>query len=652
MNPFTLGMLEFDKVLAQMEVFALSEASRQLIRELKPSIDTMQIQTWMEETTQARAMLEINASVPLTAMDHIEDIFKKLNKSTNLTPDELAAVELLLNAAKRIRKYMQKHEHTAPRLASYALSMFELGDLRQEIEHCIVNGEVHDRASHELSRLRRRRSMTEERIKQKLNDIIRSPIYAGVLQEAVISERSGRYVIPVKRQHRKAFPGEVIDTSTTGSTVFMEPAAIARMHGELNELRIEEEREVYRILLYLTAQVEMHTRELSINTEVLTHYDFVFAKAKYSQVLDMKPVLYTDDGKMILKQARHPLLGKEAVPLDFRIGDDFRALLITGPNTGGKTVALKTVGLLCLMVQAGLHVPVGEGSKIPIFSDILVDIGDGQSIEQSLSTFSAHVKNLLVILACAEPGTLVIIDELGSGTDPAEGRGFAMAILEELYARGATIIATTHLGELKEFAMNNNGFENGSMEFDSFTLTPLYRLNIGTWGESQAFAVALRLGVEAHIIERAHQLSYDEFKSYSDLGNTGQGLPNQEIIAKYEEVKRNQQDRMHASARRERGRKYRKKDLKAGDSVYISSMDRTGIVCEEENERGELLVQVMGKKYRINNKRLSLHIEREQLYPEGYDLDIIFESKENRKKRKLMGKRHIEGLVIEKNNED
>ncbi|MEA1961023.1 MAG: hypothetical protein U9N81_07065 [Bacillota bacterium] len=535
-----------------------------------------------------------------------------------------------------------------PRIASYALSMYELPDLREEIHRSIVNGRVDDRASSEMARIRRRMMIVEDRIKQKLNDILRSPAYAGMLQDSVISTRGDRYAVPVQRKFMKKFAGQVLDMSSTGSTVFMEPTVITQLQEELNLLKIEENNEVYRILAALTVLVAEHGQEISINMEAMVHYDFVFAKAKYSRSMDMKRVRINNANRMIINKGRHPLLGEGAVPLDFRMGDDYRALVITGPNTGGKTVALKTIGLLTMMVQCGLHVPVQDGSEFAVFTEILADIGDGQSIEQSLSTFSAHVKNILTIVNCCDPKTLVIMDELGAGTDPAEGRGFAIAVLEEAFQKGASIVATTHFGEIKEFALKTPGFENGYMAFDTNTLRPLYRLYIGDYGDSNAFLIALRLGMDRRIIERAHEITYGEKQSYLiENDKSVESLVDQTGIQTHEKDKRMMEQRDREKEKRQRSKQYVKKDLKVGDCVFISTMDRTGIVCEEQNGRGELVVMVMGKKYVINNKRLTLHVDREHLYPENYDMDIVFETKENRKKRKIMSKHHVEGLVIE-----
>lgn len=633
-----------------MKNYAMGETARGRLDRLRPSADIEVIKIWMNETTEAVALLNTNSSVPLVAMEGMEAAVIKADKGITLTPDELTACQNLLEATGRVRRYMDSMQFIAPRISAYAHSMYECTDLYQEIRRCIVNGRVDDRASSELSHIRRRMAILDERIKQKLNDILRSSTYSGMLQDAIISSRGGRYVVPVKRQFGKSFPGQVLDMSATGSTLFIEPAAVNNMQSELDLLKMEESNEVYRILGYLTGMVDGYRQELHINIETMANYDFIFAKAKYSRSHDMREVNLNHNRRIVIKQGRHPLLGGQAVPLDFRLGDDYRALIITGPNTGGKTVALKTVGLLTMMVQSGLHVPVGEGSEFAVFSDVLADIGDGQSIEQSLSTFSSHVKNILTIIACSDPNTLVIMDELGAGTDPAEGRGFAIAVLEEVFDRGASIVATTHFGEIKEYALHTPGFENGSMAFDIETLSPRYQLRIGDWGESNAFLIALRLGMDHHIVERAHEITYGEKQSYQTaLNHTLQSIVREDDIEHHVLEQREREDRDRLRGKQERKQQYVKKDYKLGDAVYISTMQRHGIVCEEENNRGELTVLVMGKKYVINHKRLSPYVDREELYPEGYDLDVVFESKEDRKKRKIMSKHHVEGLMIEKN---
>lgn len=652
MNQYTIDTMEFNKVIEELKQYALTDKAGRRLTELKPNRDIDIITTLLAETTEAVAMLAVNSSVPLIALEGIEAILIKAGKEMVLTPEELSSSLNLFDGVKRIRKYMAGMQSVGPGIAAYALSMYDLSDLEEEIKRSIVNNRVDDRASSELARIRKRIMIFNDRIKQKLNEILRSAAYKDMLQDAVVSTRGGRYVVPVRRQDAKHFPGQVIDLSSTSSTVFMEPTAINRMQSELNLLEIEENNEVYRILAELSRQVGEKSREISINVEAMVNYDFIFAKAKYSRSMDMKPVGLNCMNQIQIHQGRHPLLGLNAVPLDFNIGGDYRALVITGPNTGGKTVTLKTVGLLTLMVQSGLHVPVGDGSEFAVFSDILADIGDGQSIEQSLSTFSSHVKNIQTIIKTCGPSTLVIMDELGAGTDPAEGRGFAIAVLEEVFARGATIMATTHFGEIKEYALTTPGFENGSMAFDIMTLRPLYKLKIGNWGDSNAFLIALRLGMDRRIMERAYEITYGEKISYDGYYEQFvESILDSKAIQESTAEQHQQEEYDQQKKKRERSQQYKKSDLKRGDRVYISTMDRTGIVCEEENGRGELVVMVMGKKYVINHKRLTLHLDREELYPENYDMDILFETKENRKKRKIMSKHHVEGLSIETEND-
>lgn len=649
MNDYTMKTLEYDKLKENIKQYAISEQAKAMLDKLQPSISINEIERWMLETTEARRITDINASIPLTAMEKISEVMGKAGKGFALGTDELTAVKELLESVRKLKKFMGPMQSVSPVVASYALSMSELPHLRDEIDRCVVNGRIDDRATPELNRLRKKTAVADERIKQKLNSILSSPSFANVIREAVVTVRNGRYVIPIKREYKKSFAGNVLDLSSSGSTLFIEPAAIARLQEELDILKMEEEKEVFRILSCLTEMVEAGMREISVNVEAFIHYDFIFAKAKYSKSLGCFPVKLNTQNRIRIKGGRHPLIGKDAVPLDFKIGEGYRALVITGPNTGGKTVALKTVGLLTLMAQSGLHAPVEEESELAVFTNILADIGDGQSIEQSLSTFSSHVKNISVIIDYANPRSLVLIDELGAGTDPGEGMGFAVAVLEEVFSRGATIVATTHISEIKEFAAKNEGFKNGRMEFDIDSLKPLYKLTIGRPGESNAFLIALKLGVNRRIIERAHQITYGKKKDYScetvsrkqPLVDEGAAaLPEQQAVKEAPAVK-------PCGSPAEKAQKTPVSSFVKGDCVYISSMDRTGIVYEPENSRGEVVVMVMKKKYKVNHKRLSLHVAANDLYPEDYDLDVVFESKENRKKRHLMSKRHVEGLVIE-----
>ncbi len=647
LNSTAIKILEFDKIKDLLKTYTVSNLGKDLIDKLEPSLNVDTILSWMNETTEACAILQRSGSVPIHSLNGIESIVGKLGKNMSLLPEEFEVILGLLQEVGKLKRFMKDKSAIAPIVSSFALSAYELEELSGEIERCIQNGVVADKASSELSRVRKKIIILEDRIKGKLESILRSPAYARYLQDGIISSRNGRYVIPVKREYRKNVDGEVMDSSVSGSTVFIEPSEVRKLQDELNHCRIEEEKEVYRILSMLTNLVESYKKEITTNIQVMSYYDFLFAKGRFSRSLEANPVRVNTCSRLDIRGARHPLIGKSAVPLDISIGDSYRTLVITGPNTGGKTVALKTIGLLTLMVQSGLHVPADPGSEFAVFTDILADIGDGQSIEQSLSTFSSHIRNIIGIVECASSNTLVILDELGAGTDPGEGMGLAIAILEEAYRKGAVTIATTHYSEIKHYAYEKDGFENGCMEFDLDTLQPLYRLKIGEPGESNAFLIALRLGMKRDIIERAHEITYKERKAYDEFISPGRitQVKNTEMVQKHAEqtnksVKLKEDKKNYEKISRQTS-------FKIGDCVYISTMDRTGIVCEQEDGKGNLGVMVMHKKFIVNRKRLSLYIDSKELYPEDYDFDVILESKDNRKKRKAMGKRHMEGMAIE-----
>ncbi|MEW8987054.1 MAG: endonuclease MutS2, partial [Bacillus sp. (in: firmicutes)] len=416
------------------------------------------------------------------------------------------------------------------------------------------------------------------------------------------------------------------------------PEEIAAYQEQLSWIKAEEDAEVQKILFYLTGLVEENEQQIRLAVETMVHYDVLFAKAKYGiSINGMKPDI-NEAHYYNLKNARHPLLGSQAVPISFELGNQENALIITGPNTGGKTVTIKTVGLLTLMVQAGLHIPVGEGSSVAVFQNILVDIGDGQSITENLSTFSSRIVNIIEILKETNDRTLVLLDELGSGTDPGEGMGLATAILEQLYAKGATLLATTHYSEIKEFAETQAGFINGSMEFDLETLRPTYKLNIGKGGESQAFAIALKLGIHPKLIERAHEITYKERKTYQD--------DELDSVTKREREKQIIVNKHQQRVKKQPSPKQIITIFQQGDNVVISPANVFGIVYKGPDEQGNYIVQVKGEKATYNHKRLTLHIAASELYPEDYDFDIIFESVENRKKIHLLSRKHVEGIEI------
>lgn len=641
-NSHTFKILEFDHVKELIAQFTMSEAGKDKIVNLAPSTNVKQIRAWLDEVTEAVNILEKSASVPISSLNGMELIISQLDKGLTLKPAHFKELAEFLISCKRLKQYMKDKEFLAPRVTSYVYGIEDLSRLLEEIERCIRNGRVDDYASKELVKIRKQISIQEDRLKDKLNQIIKSSKYKSYLQEFIVSERNGHYVIPIKKEYKGKIKGVVLDTSASGATLYIEPEEAAFHREQISILKANEETEVDRILAALTVLVDEHLHEIRLAMETMVHYDVLFAKAKYSRLIEGRSVEVNETFNIRLKGARHPLLEKQAVPLTIELGERYNALIITGPNTGGKTVTIKTVGLLTIMVQSGLHIPVDEGSEISIFKKVLLDIGDGQSIEQNLSTFSSHIKNIIELLKEANEYSLVLLDELGSGTDPGEGMGLATAILKQFHQKGATILATTHYSEIKDFADKTDGFMNGSMEFDIHTLQPTYRLNIGTGGESQAFAIALRLGMHPTIISDAYQITYKEEKVYEmECDNSFEKREMDKQIALNRYIKTNKQKKPTSNQPVVM--------FQQGDNVHILATGEYGIIYKGPDSFGNYLVQVKNEKKTFNYKRLKLYIAANELYPEDYDFNIIFESKENRKKAHLMERKHVDGLTIEVN---
>ncbi|MGQ8872502.1 endonuclease MutS2 [Paenibacillus sp. TSA_86.1] len=639
---------------------ALSYLGKRYARELKPMTDAHLIQMRLNETAEATALVRFGASVPIPSLEGMETIIDLLGTGYLFSERDFSHLAQFLRSCAQLMKYMDSKSGVAPIVSRYASSMILMESLRSEIERCIHSGRIQDQASKELVRIRKKMSVNEERMKRKLDSLISK--HRSIMQEQVVSQRNGRTVLPIKKEFRKHVKGSVLDESGSGQTVYIEPAELTGLQMELTSLQAEESREEMKILGDLTDLAESYSREIALNTETVGVLDFLFAKAKYAAAIDGQSVHVNSKGKVNLQRARHPLMGPSMIPLDFSIGYTYSSLIITGPNTGGKTVALKTLGLLTLMMQSGLLVPVHEGGEMAVYEQIAVDIGDGQSLEQALSTFSAHIRNMITILEEANPSTLVLIDEMASGTDPGEGVGLSIAMLEELHRCGATVVATTHFGEIKHFASAAPGFENARMEFDTVSLQPLYRLRIGEAGESYAYSIALKLGMPKHIIDRSKsvvdeaalakntvQVVLKELLPQTD-GENHTSVPvsmertdskehHAHTTVPNETISPNDAPLVSDSAPI--------RDFRKGDRVYVAYLDQAGIVSIEEDNRGQIEVMIRGRKLKIHKKRLRLHISADELYPGNYDLDIVLESKENRKKRKLMGRKHVEGLQIE-----
>ncbi|CAM3923532.1 endonuclease MutS2 [Lederbergia lenta] len=511
MNDKILKTLEFDKIIAEMEAYASSSLGVNKVKALKPSANFEEVVKRQEETDEAANVLRLKGHAPLSGIFDIKPHIKRAQIGGVLNAVELVQTASTIHASRMMKNFIDdllENEVDIPVLEKKATSMADLSPLERQIKHAVdENGDVLDSASDMLRNIRQSRRRNESRIREKLESLIRSRNAQKMLSDAIVTIRNDRYVIPVKQEYRSHYNGIVHDQSSSGQTLFIEPQAVVELNNELKELQMKEKQEIDRILAELSAEVALGSEELLIIVHIMAELDFIFAKARYGKVMKGSSPKINQDGVIRLNKARHPLLPiDEVVANDVILGTDFSTIVITGPNTGGKTIALKTVGLCTLMGQAGLHIPAMEDSEIAVFKEVFADIGDEQSIEQSLSTFSSHMVNIVDILQKVDHESLVLFDELGSGTDPQEGAALAISILDDVYQRGARMIATTHYPELKAYGYNRPGVTNASVEFDIETLRPTYKLLIGVPGRSNAFEISRRLGLSDSVITHAKSM--------------------------------------------------------------------------------------------------------------------------------------------------
>ncbi len=517
----TIKRLEYNKVLDQLSSHAGSALGKERALNLQPVYDLDVILKRQEETSEGRDLIRLEPSAGFGGWKDIRSQLQRAGRGAVLEPEELDSVGATLTAGRIIKNFLHERRERYRLLGELALPLVSLPELEQQIKKAILpGGEIADGASHELSQIRRRLTGAQAHIKSYLEQIIRSPNYQKYLQDPIVTLREGRYVVPVKIEFRSHVPGIVHDQSASGATLFVEPMAVVEQNNELRRLLVAEKQEILKILTGLSAKVAQNAEALEYSLDALGELDFIIAKARYSQALDAWAPAVEGNAVMNIRQGRHPLLKGNVVPVTIRLGEDFDILVITGPNTGGKTVALKTAGLLVLMAQSGLHIPVGEGTVLGVFKQVFADIGDEQSIEQSLSSFSSHMNNIVDIIAHAGRDSLVLLDELGAGTDPAEGAALAQSILEKLHSAGAKTVATTHYSELKSFAYSRDRVENASVEFNAVTLMPTFRLLIGKPGRSNAFEIALRLGLPGDIVNRARDfLTVEQVRAEELMSN-------------------------------------------------------------------------------------------------------------------------------------
>lgn len=519
MNQKALRTLEYTKIIEQLTELADSTLGKQQCQKLTPDTDYTRIQQMQKETSDALSYVLKKGSLSFAGLTDLTPSFMRLEVGASLHLQELLQVSDLLTVTLRVKSYSRKEndDEQDNSLTSRFSYLSPLSNLRTEITRCITGeDQVSDDASPGLHNVRRQMKVSNQKIHEQLNQILNRS--RTMLQDGLITMRNGRYCLPVKAEYKSSFPGMVHDQSSTGSTLFIEPAAIVNLNNTLRELANQEQQEIEKILAELSNLVALELDALKTNLAVLGELDFIFAKANLSKKMKASEPIFNTNGYIHIKQGKHPLIdAKKVVPIDVWLGKAFDLLVITGPNTGGKTVTLKTIGLFTLMGQAGLHIPAFDHSELAIFTDVFADIGDEQSIEQNLSTFSAHMTNTVSILKEATPTSLCLFDELGAGTDPVEGAALAMAILSHLHNQQIRTVATTHYSELKIFALSTPGVENGSCEFDLATLRPTYRLLIGIPGKSNAFAISGKLGLSQDIIQMAESYIDSENKDFEDV---------------------------------------------------------------------------------------------------------------------------------------
>ncbi|MBQ7777871.1 MAG: endonuclease MutS2 [Oscillibacter sp.] len=515
----SIRTLELPRVLQLLSEQAVSAEAKERALRVRPETETEEVLRLLDQTDAARQMIGLHGSPSFSGVKPVAEALGRADRGGSLNTRELLTIADLLTAARRAKEYFNTEAEEKTAIDHLFLSLHGNRFLEEKIKRCIPDeNTIADAASSELADIRRHMRQAQAKSRQILQKIISSPTYSKILQESIITQRDGRFVVPVKAEHKGDMPGLVHDISSSGATIFVEPMGVVQANNEYIELEAKEQKEIQRILAELSAESAAHREDIQWDYDAMVHLDLIFARGQLSYKMDGVRPEVRRDGAIHLRRARHPLLDpKKAVPIDIELGDTFDTLVITGPNTGGKTVSLKTLGLLTLMTQCGLHIPVADRSVVSVYERVLADIGDEQSIEQSLSTFSAHMVNIVAILAEADRHSLILFDELGAGTDPIEGAALAIAVIQHVRQRGGRVAATTHYAELKTFAMTTAGVENASCEFDVETLSPTYRLLIGIPGKSNAFAISKRLGLPDEVIESAKVQMSGESVRFEDI---------------------------------------------------------------------------------------------------------------------------------------
>ncbi|ANF48342.1 MULTISPECIES: endonuclease MutS2 [Priestia] len=602
-------VLEFNKVKEQLQKKVASSLGREKVANLIPSTQYEEVVKWQEATDEATTVLRLRGNVPLGGIFDVRSSVKRAEIGGTLSSNELLDVASTIYAARQVKQFIEQvvedEDLQLPIITEHIEKLMPLPEVEQTIKMSIdENGTVLDGASDQLRGIRQKLRSTESRIREKLESLIRSSSAQKMLSDAIVTIRNERFVIPVKQEYRSAYGGIVHDQSSSGATLFIEPQAIVTLNNELQEAKVKEKQEIERILIALTVQVAEVANELRQNVYLLGELDFMFAKGRYSHELKASKPKMNDRGYIKLVKAKHPLIAQEdVVANDIELGDQYTSIVITGPNTGGKTVTLKTLGLFTLMAQAGLQIPALDGSEMAVFKHVFADIGDEQSIEQSLSTFSSHMVNIVDILQKVDHESLVLFDELGAGTDPQEGAALAISILDQVYERGARVVATTHYPELKAYGYNREGVVNASVEFDIETLSPTYKLLIGVPGRSNAFEISKRLGLSAEVIERA--------KGY--IGSETNKVEN--MIASLEDSRRQSEHELEEAEELRKEAQKLHKELQSQiidfnekrDKLYEKAEEKAQATVKAASEEAEKIISDLRKMSQKNHALVKEH---------------------------------------------
>ena len=606
MNENTFEKLEYNELKELVKSYCVSSLGKALFDKQAPSSNLKVVEHRLKETTEARKILDSGAKMPFMNVSNIDFLVDKVEKGIILTAEELVYVNDFLRGCRRIIDFMSTKEFLAPTLSSYVNSMTELRSLEEEISIAIKNNRVDSHANKELKRVRSFIDGNEMKIKDKLNKYINSN--KNYVQEGIISVKNDRYTVPIKASYKNQVNGTIIELSSKGTTAYVEPSVVRKLSDELEGLKAEEAMIEYQILATLTGLINDNLHKININIDLIAQYDMINARARFSKSIDGISPHINDYGKIKLLDCKHPLLTGDIVPLDFDIGKDYRSLVITGPNAGGKTIVLKTIGLITLATMSGFHISASEDTEVAVFDQIFVDLGDNQSLENALSTFSSHMKNLSDILPKANNNTLLLFDEIGSGTEPNEGAALAIALLEEFYHKGCITVATTHYGEIKRYSEMHSDFMNAAMQFNQETLEPLFQLQIGKSGDSNALWISRKMKVPEHVLTRAEKYMVD--KEY------GLEVLDQNKVKKEKIIETTPTDTTL----------YEK-----GDRVKLLDYNDFGLVYELQDKFSNVTVYYQNEMIDVNKKRLKLEQKAKDLYPDDYDLDALFTDYQTRK---------------------